>query len=111
MSKKILVFDDDAFILGYVGKILTEAGYTVVKAKDLIEAMTFVRTVDAQIVDIRLTVSLSGWDYLRLLEECGINLPSLMITAYEHEEGPASVLMKPFSKDDLLEALKDIFTR
>jgi len=116
---KILTVDDDADLLALVGFALTQAGYAVVKAADVPEAL---RVFDAEapdlvILDINLP-SGSGFDACRAIRQRA-RTPVMMLTVRGEESdlvkaleiGADDYLTKPFSPRTLLARVKALLRR
>jgi DNA-binding response OmpR family regulator len=116
---KILTVDDDADLLALVGFALTQAGYAVVKATDVPEAL---RVFDAEapdlvILDINLP-SGSGFDACRAIRQRA-RTPVMMLTVRGEESdlvkaleiGADDYLTKPFSPRTLLARVKALLRR
>jgi CheY-like chemotaxis protein len=117
-SGTILIVDDEAAILEFVGETLRDEGYTVVLAATLAEALA---ALAAQRVDLVLADSLlppplayadQQWNVLRqILLHAGL-APVVIFTAYQpaffadyREYGFHDLLLKPFDLDQLLESV------
>ena len=116
---KILTVDDDADLLALVAFALTQAGYAVVKAADVPDAL---RVFDAEapdlvILDINLP-SGSGFDVCRAIRERS-RTPVMMLTVRGEETdlvraldlGADDYLTKPFSPRTLLARVKALLRR
>ena len=116
---KILVVDDDRDLLALVAFALTQAGYAVVKAADVPDAL---RAFDAErpdlvVLDINLP-SGSGFDLCRAVRARS-PVPVMMLTVRSEEEdlvralelGADDYLTKPFSPRTLLARVKALLRR
>lgn len=109
----ILVVEDDPDILMTVSDILEYEGYEVERAANGEEGLRAVERVHPSMVllDMRMPV-LNGWDFARILDERGIKLPILVMTAaqdarvWAQEIGAAGYLAKPFDLLELLAAVE-----
>lgn len=117
--KTVLVADDDDSVRGFVTAILTEAGYSVLTAKDGQEALEILglKNVDMAIID----VNMPRMDGLSLANQIRANsrhstIPILMLTARGavkdqmkgFDAGADEYLIKPFKREDFLNRLKDL---
>jgi two-component SAPR family response regulator len=118
---RILVIEDDAELLGVLTALLGSEGHDVIGAPSgeralLAAAQT---SFDLVIADVRME-GMSGLDAIEKVKEEDSGIKSLVITGYASEEdsiraislGVEAYLKKPFSLDDLLDAvnraLKDL---
>jgi DNA-binding response OmpR family regulator len=120
MNKKILVIDDEDDILDFVERVLKDAGFVVYKAKDAKQGLIVLQTekIDLILLDIMLP-EMDGWQVMQMLksEEKLKKIPVAMLTArvdaYDKiiglKEGAVDYICKPFTADDLLKRINDIF--
>lgn len=109
----ILVVDDDTSILETVTAILELEDYTVTTAINGVEALRAVEEERPALVllDMRMPV-MDGWGFVRELEQRGIRLPIVVMTAAQDarrwatEIGAAGFLAKPFELPDLLSTVE-----
>jgi FixJ family two-component response regulator len=115
---KILVVDDDASMRKAIERVLEAAGFAAVpfvSAEEALEAEAL-EVADCLVLDVRLP-AMSGLELYRQLVVSGKTLPVVFITAHDEpavrEEaerlGATSYLAKPFSEQDLLDALAKAF--
>jgi DNA-binding response OmpR family regulator len=116
---KILIVDDDADLLALVAFALTQAGYAVVKAADVHDAL---RVFDAEVPDLAiLDINLpsgSGFDVCRAIRERS-RTPVMMLTVRGEEAdlvralelGADDYVTKPFSPRTLLARVKALLRR
>lgn len=117
--KTVMVADDDDSVRGFITAILTEAGYSVLTAKDGQEAWEILglKNVDIAIID----VNMPRMDGLSLANQIRVNsrystLPILMLTARGavkdqmkgFDAGADEYLIKPFKREDFLKHLKNL---
>jgi DNA-binding response OmpR family regulator len=108
----ILVVDDDPAIRKTVAEILALEDYQVATASNGAEALLQLERVRPWLVllDMRMPI-LDGWGFVRVLQERGLSLPILIMTAaqdtrrWAKEVGAAGYLAKPFDLDELLAAV------
>lgn len=111
----ILVVDDDPSILETVSGILDLEGYPVETASNGREALAALDRVQPSLVllDMRMPV-LDGWGFARELQQRGIKLPILVMTAAQNarrwaeEIGAQGYVPKPFELNDLLAAVERV---
>ena len=109
----VLVIEDDPVILSTVVDILEFEGYRVEKATNGAEGLASIERSRPALVllDMRMPV-MNGWDFARILEERGIKVPILVMTAaqdakrWAHEIGAEGYVAKPFHLPDLLSAVE-----
>lgn len=113
VAKPILVIDDDNSILLTVTDILEFEGYSVETARNGLEALLVLERIAPSLIllDMRMPI-LDGWTFARTLQERGIKLPILVMTAaqdafrWSQEIDAAGYLAKPFDLFDLLAAVE-----
>ena len=115
-SGTILLVDDEEFLRHMTGTMLTHLGYTVLAAKDGIQALEiFSQHQD----EIRCVISdltmphMNGWQTLDALREVSPNIPLILSSGYDetqvligdHPEHPQAFLHKPYQLLELQAAL------
>ncbi|MCR5213796.1 MAG: response regulator transcription factor [Eubacterium sp.] len=105
MNKKILIADDEDEIRSLLRLYLENDGYTVVEAKDGLEALSLLRTdsPDLCVLDIMMP-KMDGYQVLRKLRE-GSNIPVIILSAKDADSekilglnlGADDYLAKPFN--------------
>jgi CheY-like chemotaxis protein len=113
VENPILVVDDDDAIRQAVSEILDLEGYSVETATNGAEALDVIArgTPSLVLLDMRMPV-MDGWGFARALEERGIQLPILVMTAAQNarrwaeEIGADGFVSKPFDLTDLLSAVE-----
>ncbi len=114
----ILVVDDSQHIQDFVCQmVLIPAGYHVLSAINGKSALDIVRArrPDLMLLDLNLPDQ-SGLDVLKALKGQNQSLPTIVMTAYGSGEnilqsfrlGAKNVLQKPFTDEELLEAVTDV---
>lgn len=118
---RVLVIEDDPDIAGFVGKGLTEAGYTVEVASDgeagLRRALQH-PSYDALVVDLMLP-RLDGLRLIATLRERGITSPVLILSARRSvdervqglQSGGDDYLTKPFAMAELVARVQALIRR
>jgi CheY-like chemotaxis protein len=112
-ERSILVIDDDPAILNTVSEILEFEGYAVATATNGAEGLRCVEQITPALVllDMRMPV-LDGWGFARTLQERGVSLPIVVMTAaqdarrWAQEISASAYLAKPFDLLDLLEVVQ-----
>lgn len=110
----ILIVDDDPAIRSTVSEILDMEGYPVETAANGLEALTKVRETRPWLIilDMRMPI-MDGWAFARTLQEEGIQVPILVMTAAQNarrwaeEIGASAYIPKPFDLDELLNAVNN----
>ncbi len=116
---KILVVDDDQNLCKLIKIYLKNAGFTVVFAKDGIEALEVFRKErpDLVILDIMIPF-MDGWEVCEQLRRES-DVPIIMLTAKDTKDdkirgldtGGDIYLTKPFDPDELVAQVKAVFRR
>jgi two-component system, OmpR family, response regulator len=115
----ILIVDDDMIILNLINIQLTNQGYTVVQAKDGIEALGILKkeACDLAVVDVMMPF-MDGFALIREIRK-QYNIPVLLLTAKSQIEdkeqgylaGTDDYLVKPFESKELLFRIKALLRR
>ena len=113
----ILVIDDDPAILATVADILREEGYQVHTASNGAEGLQVLEQVLPQLVllDMRMPV-LDGWAFARTLQQRGLALPIVVMTAAQDARRWAleiradGYLAKPFDLFGLISIVEQTLT-
>ena len=118
MSKPlILIVDDDASNLQFLGKVLSDNGYGVGVARDGIQALNFVdKTIpDLILLDVMMP-EMDGYEVCRRLKMGRKNrhIPVIFLTAKTHsrdivkgfEMGGVDYVAKPFNPTELLARIR-----
>ena len=119
MPKKILVADDEQFILDLVVMRLQEANYEVFAASDGMQAVKMAHDSkpDLIILDVKMPAGggLGTHETLRRSVHTS-TIPIIFITAYDNEDirrkvaekGARDFIAKPFKNEELLTKVKNI---
>ena len=107
--RPILVVDDDQAIRSTVSDILSLEGYPVETASNGEEALEVLEREGPSLVllDMRMPV-MDGWGFARTVNERGIKVPILVMTAtqdvqqWAEQVGAQGYLPKPFEFQDLV---------
>jgi FixJ family two-component response regulator len=115
MRRHVAVVDDDESVRESLPDLLRQYGYAAVAFASAEEFLTLVRLedIDCLILDIAMP-GMSGPELQRELARRGEKVPVIFITGHAdtgvrstlRKEGAVDVLIKPFSADDLLSALR-----
>lgn len=111
MPGAILVVDDDDDIREALVGLLRDAGMSVIEANNGRQALEMARSSSPRLIllDLMMPV-MDGFAFLREREQSDVLalIPVVVITASGRSEVPGAqgVLQKPFSVDELLEAVK-----
>ena len=116
---KILIADDEAFMLRLLEMTLKKGGYEVVSCRDGREALALVTTAQPQLILLDVMMpGLDGLGALRQLKENPVtkNIPVVVLSAKGHAltkieaetAGAAMFLTKPFSPNQLVGEVKRI---
>ena len=107
----ILVVDDNDPIRTTLAAVLRDEGYTVHTAQNGRDALEAIRSTSYAVllVDLQMPV-MDGWELLRSLQEEGISVPVVVMSAGRHspltrEFAVAAYLEKPFDVETLLAIL------
>ena len=112
---KLLVVEDEKSLNRIVSKRLENAGYTVISNFDGEEALQSIKEhkFDGIVMDIMMP-KVSGLEVLKEMNQMGISVPVLLLTAKDTVEdrvigldmGAHDYLVKPFSFDELLARIR-----
>jgi CheY-like chemotaxis protein len=119
MSPVVLVVDDEDYIRRLVRFVLEDAGYEVLVAGSTEEALRLLREVNPDIVTVDLMMpGRSGLDLLaeKQSDPAIRDVPSLVVTAVgiradleqADELGATATLTKPFSHNQLVDAIRSV---
>jgi sigma-B regulation protein RsbU (phosphoserine phosphatase) len=114
-GETVLVLEDNGDIRAFVRSALGAAGFTVLEALTGWQALREAEShpPDVLLLDWQLP-DISGLDVLRALRTGGCKSPAILMTGYGSEElamialrlGARDYLIKPFSADELLQAME-----
>ena len=115
-SERVLVIDDGRDIRDFVvNYVLIPNGYDVLVARDGAEGLqkALRENPDFIITDMQMP-RMTGLEVIEALEERGMEIPSILITAHGSEEmainafraGARDYIIKPFEAHDILEAIE-----
>jgi CheY-like chemotaxis protein len=115
---RILIVEDDRNSRFLMTQILGRIGYEVVEADNGLSALDILKRdqrFDLIMSDIRMA-KMDGLSLLRNLNETYPTIPVMMLSVHARAEwvaevlrrGATAYLQKPFTKDQLVEAVQDI---
>jgi two-component system cell cycle sensor histidine kinase/response regulator CckA len=114
MHETILLVEDDPPIRLLIRQALTREGYLVLESRHGEEALNVFLdqggSVDLLITDMRMP-HLGGAELIQALRAVRSTLKVLCITGYERNvpaDGRLRTLLKPFSRDELLTAVREV---
>jgi CheY-like chemotaxis protein len=117
----ILVADDEDMVRQVTASMTASLGFHIIEACDGQEAVDELRrdpsAVRAVLLDLTMP-RLDGMQAFEAMRDLAPQLPILVMSGYTEMEvkarcpgeGPAAFLQKPFSRDDLVEKLKEVLT-
>ena len=119
-SKTVLLVEDDPSLLDMLAQTLQRAGFTVVTAVHGADALTQMRTLDADIVvtDI-LMPAMDGFELIRTLRAKWPQLPIVAMSGIEDTPnfrnlalklGAKAALSKPVNRAHLVEVIRDVMS-
>lgn len=121
-GEKILVVDDDPFIVNLIVYNLEQEGYNIIQATNGLEALEKARREkpDLIVLDIMLP-KMDGYKVSRILkfDKNYKDIPVLMLTAKVHdmdrqtgmETGADVYMTKPFEPEALVKKVKDLLAK
>jgi DNA-binding NtrC family response regulator len=111
---RVIVVDDDFGVLHSIKRVLSSKGFEVVALQSSEGLEEYLPENDLLLMDIRLEGE-RGTEVVERLRAKGFNIPVIFITAYADADavvsasrlGAVDVLRKPFSSQELLQAVKN----
>jgi DNA-binding NtrC family response regulator len=109
----VLIVEDETIIRFTLAEVLEEAGYTVLEAANVLEAVAIIGKRDdisAVISDIDMPGALSGFDLIWMIDRCQQHIATIL-TSGGHLPGETDIpqstrfLAKPYCFDDVVGAL------
>ena len=116
-GRTVLVVEDEEMLRELTEMLLIGLGYSVLTAKDGIEAVEVFRQhvheIDCVLCDMNMP-RMNGWETLTALRQVTPGLPVILSSGYsevqvmanEHREEPQAFLKKPYQRVQLREALQ-----
>lgn len=112
---KILIVDDDPFILDYLSKLLNEFGYDSAASNNSVNALELFKSHRFGIVltDIKMP-GISGIELLNMIHDVDPDTPVVLMTAYAEleiaiealQKGAFDFVSKPFRSEYLINCIK-----
>ena len=105
---QILIIDDDVILLASLGLMLEDAGFSVAKSSDLINAERIYKLYRPDLVLLEVRSERDrGWD---LLSRLAVSTPVIVLSAASREEdvvrgfavGAVDYIAKPYRSSELL---------
>ncbi len=116
MSKRMLVVDDEQFVLQACMRVFTGQGYEVVTESNARKAMDLVFDTffDVILCDWQLTHNVDGLDLVEILDKRSPKSAIIMISGYPAIErateamrrGAVDYLAKPFTPEEIIEVVE-----
>jgi DNA-binding response OmpR family regulator len=122
MQKRILVVDDDAELVELIGFNLKQAGYSVRKASNGVDALKKARSLKPNLIVLDVMMpELDGFAACEILrrDAATASIPILMLTALSSElgrvaglgSGASDFVTKPFSPRLLVQRIADLLQK
>jgi len=114
----VVILDDDVSVRRALARLLKTEGMVVTAtatSDQLFDALTQ-ETPDCLILDLQMPGGMSGLDVLKRLEQLGVRIPTIILTAHGAagtreaclNAGAAEFLRKPVDADLLIETIQNI---
>jgi DNA-binding NtrC family response regulator len=117
---KILIVDDQKIVLDSCKRVLGEDGFSVTLATSADEAVEWIKneTFSLILVDIKMP-GRDGMSLMRQVKETRPHIPIIVMSGYTTPETIAEVaetdaatfIAKPFTPDELLDAIRQVIQR
>jgi DNA-binding NtrC family response regulator len=117
---RILIADDDEIVRDAISSLLAEEGYSVLSAKDGLEAVKVLRVedIDLVITDLRMPGA-DGYDVLRYAVKNDSDIVVVILTAYGTidtalsaiKDGAYDYLTKPFKIQEIILLVEKVYRR
>ncbi len=119
-KKKILIIDDDKFILKVFSRILEKEGYSIETVETGNEALKKLKnnTYDMSLIDVKLP-DIDGIDLLSRMHKTNPEITKIVITGFPRledanramDQGATAYLVKPVRTEELVELIKEKFKK
>ena len=113
MQGRVLIVEDDSYLLETLTQALADEGYFVVGAKDGTEAITDLNLVDYDLILLDLEMPrIDGAEVARLFKDLAPSVPIVIMSGHSMGRrfakilGLAGCLEKPFELEELLALVK-----
>jgi DNA-binding NtrC family response regulator len=113
-KEKLLIIDDDKFILNVFSRILQKQGYTVDAAETAQEALEKLnnKNYDLALIDVKLP-DMNGTNLISKLNSIDPNMIKIVITGFPSiedatevmDKGATAYLVKPVKSEELVELI------
>ena len=115
-TEHIAIVDDDEFVRRAMARLVRANSFrvkTYASGQEFLDSLT-IGLPSSLILDLQMGSEISGLDLLDHLADRGVRIPTIIATARDEPEvrrrcelaGAVAFLVKPFTVDSLLEALK-----
>jgi CheY-like chemotaxis protein len=112
----ILIVEDEECIASCLADLLRDEGYAVATARNGREGLDLIERTPFAVILLDLAMPvMDGRTFNQALRQAGHRTPVVLMTANRdiatsaHELGASAYLQKPFSIDDALTAITDVF--
>ncbi len=119
-ATRVAILDDDQSVRTAIGRLLKASHMEVDAFATSIELFNAIerKRPSCIVLDLQMP-GMNGIDVMRFLTECGIYIPTVVITAHDEPAsrntclgaGATAYLRKPLDADKLLEAIEDAVSR
>jgi FixJ family two-component response regulator len=117
---RVAILDDDRSVRTAIGRLLKTSHMEVDAFATSIELFNAIerKRPNCIVLDLQMP-GMNGIDVMRFLTECGVHIPTIVITAHDGAAlrnsclgaGAAAYLRKPLDADELLKAIEDAVAR
>jgi len=117
---RVAILDDDQSVRTAIGRLLKTSHMEVDSFATSIELFNAIerKRPSCIVLDLQMP-GMNGIDVMRFLTECGVYIPTIVITAHDETAtrnkclgaGAAAYLRKPLDADELLKAIEDAVAR
>lgn len=117
---RVAILDDDQSVRTAIARLLKTSKMEVDAFATSIELFNAIERSRPNCIVLDLQMpGMDGVDVMRFLAECGIHIPTIVITAHDEPAtrnkclgaGAAAYLRKPLDADELLKTIDDVVTR
>lgn len=115
-STRVAILDDDQSVRTAIGRLLRTSQMEVDAFATSIELFNAIERQPPNCIVLDLQMpGMDGIDVLRFLAQCGVHIPTIVITAHDEiatrnqciGAGAVAYLRKPLDGDELLKTIKD----
>ena len=117
---RVAILDDDQSVRTAIGRLLKTSKMEVDAFATSIELFNAIERNRPSCIVLDLQMpGMDGVDVMRFLAECGIDIPTIVITAHDEPAtrnrclgaGAAAYLRKPLDAEELLKTIDDVVAR